>query len=184
MEKNEMRREILSIRNDVTAEKRKEISAVIHERLFVLEEYKNADTVFIYISFGSEVETEGIIRQCAIDGKKVAVPKTGKNGEMDFILIDEFEHFIKSNFGVLEPKTDKVILPDEKTLILAPGVVFSEDCYRIGYGKGYYDKYLVNKKYLSTIGLAFSFQMVKNIKNELHDMRLKKVLTEVNLWEA
>lgn len=167
MDKSEMRKKFLEIRDDEPPESRMEKSWLIRERLFTLDEYNNAQAIFVYESFGSEVETAQLIDRCVSDGKKVAVPKTKKNYEMDFIL-----------------KNGEIVLPDENTLILVPGIAFSEDCFRIGFGKAYYDIYLKNKNYLSAIGLAFSFQMAKNIDVQSHDVQLNKVLTEAVLWQA
>lgn len=166
MDKSEMRKYFLKIRNDEPPESRAHKSVQISNRLFDFDEYKKAQTVFVYESFGSEVETALIIERCKSDGKKVAVPKTKKHYEMDFVL-----------------GSGEIVLPDETTLILTPGIAFSEDCFRIGYGKAYYDKYLKDKKYLSAIGLAFSLQMVKHIDIKEHDIKLNKVLTEASLWE-
>lgn len=141
------------------------------------KEFKSAKTVGAYHAFGSEVRTDLIIEQARSLGKKVALPSVeGEN--LAFYELSSGKYLVKGRFGIMEPLPYNPV--DNIDLLVVPGVAFDRQGYRLGYGKGYYDRYLEkNKKIISfSIGLAYSFQLLNSITRGEHDMRLDAIATE------
>ena len=181
MNKAEIRKFILSKRNKLKDNKIKIWSEKIAENLMSSEIYMKAKSIFIYIGFGSEVNTISIINDALKCGKEVYVPKTDKkNKEMKAIRIHNLDNMIVDKWGVLVPRTvDKNKIGESFDLIIMPGVAFDTRGNRIGYGGGYYDKYICSyegdKK---LIALAYNLQIVKCIENEEHDIKVNYIITE------
>ncbi|MBR2875313.1 MAG: 5-formyltetrahydrofolate cyclo-ligase, partial [Clostridia bacterium] len=127
----------------------------IFDALFKLLEKIEYSTVFIYLSFGTEVDTKAIVDRLFKLGKTVCVPKI-VDGKMKSVKIDKSTELIINDYGIKEPILEEELLPD---LAIVPMVAFNEDCYRVGYGKGYYDKYFssINCDVLK-IGVAYEEQ--------------------------
>jgi len=185
MIKSELRREILSRRKSLTQEIRAEYSRIISQTLISLPEFIDAQTVHCYLSFGTEVETD-IIRQTALRSqKKVAVPlHENNNSSLKHYFISENQAFTIGQWGVPIPicKESELLSSTELALsktdiIIVPLVAFDRMKHRLGYGKGYYDRFLHNTDSLK-IGLGFSIQEVENIPFESHDEFLSVIITE------
>lgn len=186
MDKKIIRKEILNNRNKLNTNLIKEFSKEIQNNLINNDVYKNSNSIFIYISFGTEVETIDIIKNALNLGKEVYVPKTNKSTkEMDAIRINNFDNMTVDKWGILEPiSVDKNKIGENFDLIIMPGVAFDRDGNRIGYGGGYYDKYILNhSKESKRLALAYDFQIVKNIKNEEHDIKVNYIITEKEFIE-
>ena len=183
-----MRREVLARRNDLPEKERLEKSKKIQERVFELEEFNLANTVMVYINFGSEVETKELIEKCLELGKKVAVPVTDfDEHNLDLVLFEDFEELEENRVGILEPplETGREVNTKELDLIIVPGIVFDEKGNRIGFGKAYYDEFLHTlKKKVPLIGLAFKFQVVEEVPAEKHDVKMNKIVTEKKVISA
>lgn len=161
--KNELRKDYKKIRNDI--KNKVKLSFQISDNLFNSEIYNNAESVFCYSSFGSEVDTTDIILNSLARNKTVALPVCkDKNGNMDFYKINSFSDLIEGAYGILEPNTNicEKINSTEKTLITVPAVIFDKKGYRIGYGKGYYDRYLKNFNGIS-VGLCYNECIVDEV---------------------
>ncbi len=179
--KKELRREIRNLRAAYRKEEIHALSMRILERVRGLWEYQRADTLFIYMDARHEVETSELIRQAWADGKRVAVPKvSGRN--MRFFYIASLERDLKEGaFGILEPcaKDPADEATDSTgTLLVMPGVAFDESRHRIGYGGGFYDRFLKRHPDPATIALAFEFQVREEIPFEGFDMLPGKIVTE------
>lgn len=148
--KKELRQRALATRNAL--EKREEKSRQIAEHILESAAYQNTERIFTFVSMGSEVETEEIIRQAWQDGKAVAVPKTEKHREMHFYEIRSLAELSEGRFGVREPKGGVVCIPKEGDLLLVPGLLFDGKKNRLGYGGGYYDTYFAKHKEGKRIG--------------------------------
>ena len=174
--KQAIRKQILKERDSLTEKEIKEKSKLIEEKLFSLPEYKKAKTVSFFVSFGSEVYTHDMIKE-ALKEKEVCVPVV----QGDYILLSKINGFgdldKQGKYGILEPSSIIEIDKELVDLIIVPGVAFDKKGYRIGYGRGYYDK-LLKEFNGKTIGLAFSLQIVNKIPKEEHDIRVDKVITE------
>ena len=183
--KSEYRHKYLCIRDGLSEREIVEKSAAAGAHLLKTSEYVNCETLLIYKNFGSEAVTSGIIKDALDKGKIVALPRLTdkKNREMAFFRISSDEIFIVNSFGVSEPAFDpkKIVTCDHKTLIVAPGAAFSENGSRIGYGGGYYDRYLSLNKYHKCIGFCFAAQFIAYVPSDETDVKMDAVVTEEGL---
>lgn len=151
-------------------------SALIAEKLFIHPAYAGCRRLFSYVSFRREVDTYEIMRRALADGKMVAAPRvSGK--EMDFHEISCLEELKKGAYGIPEPAGGKLVCPAKGDLILLPGAAFDRRGRRIGYGGGYYDRYLEKYPEGCRIGLAYSFQVLTHLPAEEYDLPADEVLT-------
>lgn len=130
-----------------------EADSQLTQRFIQLSAFQEAQTLATYLSMGHEFSTASLIQAALQDGKRVCVPRTYPQGRMEFVEYDP-EILEKTRFGLLEPNEQgKVVDKSEIDLIHVPGVVFQSEGYRIGYGAGYYDRYLADYsgKTVSTI---------------------------------
>ncbi|MBM7701530.1 5-formyltetrahydrofolate cyclo-ligase [Bacillus iocasae] len=142
--------------------------------------WKEAKTIGVTISRGREVATNEIIKKAWDEGKHVVVPKCNpKENVMTFYEITSFSQLETVYFGLQEPIVQKTkkYFPNQIDLIIAPGIVFDQNGYRIGYGGGYYDRYLAEFNG-EVIALAFSLQVVEEVPYEEHDLPVKALVTE------
>ena len=139
-------------------------------------EFLEAKTVCVYISTNNEIDTSEIIEYCLKNGKKVAAPRVDGD-TMDFYYFDKPEDLAQGAFNIWEPVGEQRVT-DERSLVIIPGIAFDLSCNRIGYGKGYYDKYLSDHPKMKRIALAYDFQIVAKIKQEVHDIKPQIVVTE------
>lgn len=143
-----------------------------------LPEYQEADCIFAYMDCKNEVETKKVIEQCWKDKKTVAVPKVF--GEiMKYYAITSYDDLEEGYFGIREPKFEK--LPEiirEDGLMILPGVAFDEKRHRVGYGGGFYDRYLEQHPNMKKIAFAFEFQVFSEVPSETFDRQPEKIITE------
>lgn len=188
MTKEQIRIHHKKLRNMLSVEERKFYSQLIQEKLRMTIEYQNCSHLFAFVSFGTEVNTLDIIRQAFIDNKKVSVPKVEAHG-MEFYEIHSLEGLISSKFGVPEPSSSedtryKVMIhsietDQENRLMLLPGLAFDSTGNRIGYGAGYYDRYIskfpINHFY--KMAIAYDFQLMEQIAAEDYDIKADAIIT-------
>lgn len=184
-----IREALLEKRGQLSAEEVQYKSKSIFRELSSTEIYQRSSNVMLYISFRNEVHTGEIIDDLLSIGKKVfipiAVPSTRE------ILVSELRDPDKDlevgNYGVLEPKREAVRVSDPGILdlILVPGVAFDEKGYRIGYGAGYYDRFLPGiSPSVPTVGLAFELQMTERLPREKYDFAVQYIITEARFITA
>lgn len=181
--KEEIRKKTLSKRNQLSEKDRVMFSRIIFNKLLEFEEYKKADRIAVYYPVGSEVQTLDIIRDALINKKKVGLPRVINDNEIKFYQIMENSleevEFTKGKYGIME-NIDSTVELDPIDLLIIPGVAFDDECNRIGYGKGYYDRFLGKNDIGYIVGLAFENQMVKYIPiNEL-DQKVDCIITNKN----
>ena len=177
-EKRLLRKQMRAIRDGILDAERKRYSEAIVQKALTLVEEREAKTVFAYLSFGSEVQTHGLIEELLRQGVRVAVPRCNtQTHTMQAITMDGFEDLYKDAYGVLTPKNGKVLLPQEIDLVFVPALAFDEEGYRLGYGGGYYDRYLKAFQGISA-GLAFSACCVKELPRDCYDLPVSCILTE------
>lgn len=177
--KKEIRKSIIEKRNKIKNKDKTSMDKKIIESFKKEDSYKKARGIFIYIGFGSEINTKVIIEDALKKGKEVYVPKV-KGKEMLLIKIDSLENLVTSSYGILEPIGDNNNFDvDKLDLLVMPGVAFDNSGNRIGYGGGYYDRFLEkNKTNAEKIVLAYEFQILNSINNEKHDVKVDKIITE------
>ncbi len=177
--KEKLRKQIKEKRTEITKEENRKKSKKIKERLLGLKEYRDAKIVLFYVSYDGEVFTHDMIKE-ALDDKKVVVPISNKkNCSLSLSMLENWEDLEEGSYGILEPRKDciKEISIDEIDLIIVPGVAFDLNGNRLGHGKGYYDRLLEKTKAIS-IGLAFEFQIVKDIPTDGNDVPVDIIVTE------
>ncbi len=142
--KASLRQQYRAIRSSMSEEEKKLCSRRILARLTGLYQYRNADIIITYVSKNPEVDTWHLIQRAFSDGKKVAVPKCRSQGKMDFYLISSQDDLEVSTFGIFEPKVNQCERLDvfENCFCIVPGMAFDASGYRLGYGGGYYDRFL------------------------------------------
>jgi len=182
MKKKELRKEILEIRRAQSEDEKKRKSVQIWKRLKRLPEFKNADTVMFYISLPDEVDTERMIKESITAGKKVVVPVV--NREKGIIEPSELKDYEKElepgTFGILEPKPAyrRRVNTRDIDLVVVPGVAFDRCGNRLGFGAGFYDRFLKGLRGVPFVGLAFDFQLKNRLPSGLHDISMDIIITE------
>lgn len=185
--KKVMRTDVLKMRRLLKKEEVEEKSRVITNMLLSLKDVKVSSTVMCYMDFKNEVMTGAFIEYCINSGKKTAVPLVQCMSDVNCRNIiaceikDPENDLQKGSYGILEPKSDSIVKvePAEIDLVIVPGVVFDRQKYRIGFGAGYYDRFLkkVGKDCVK-IGIAFEFQMVERVPRLEHDIPMDIIVTE------
>ncbi len=180
--KDKIRREIILKRDLIPEDNRFLKDESIKHKLFSLPEFIKAKSVFIYVSFRSEVDTFSIIEHSLITGKKVIVPKVEKKERKLYLYEIESTKDLNSGYmGIYEPAPDesKRAGINDVDLIIVPGVSFDIYGNRIGYGGGYYDIILSDKKTNSpVIALSYEEQIVQEIPSEPHDIKVDIIITD------
>lgn len=171
-----IRKRIKAVRNAMDSDDRAKRSELICGRLSELPEYVNACNICAYVSKGNEVDTKLIIERAWADGKHVYVPKV-YGQDMEFIEITDYGELATGNFGILEPVSDD-FEEIKDGLMFMPGIAFDHSRSRIGFGGGYYDRYLAGHAGLVTVALAYEFQIVDKIDSEPTDIRPHIIVTE------
>ena len=138
--------------------------------------YQQSKTIYGYLPFNQEVDLSPLLLQALAEGKQVALPKcSGK--EMRFILVSDLTQIQHTAFGVPEPVADSPSPWDKTGLVIVPGLVFDRRGYRIGYGGGYYDRFLSLEPDHPTIGLCYDFQLMDRLEPEPHDIAVDTVFS-------
>lgn len=174
------RKQILSIMKDIDASEYARKSSLIVNNLFASQEYRTAETIGVTISRFPEVDTISLIETAWKAGKKIAVPKCNSSTrEMDFRIINSFDDLETVYMDLREPAIERTESVDKATIDLqiVPGVVYSDKGYRIGFGGGYYDRYLTDYPG-ERLSLAFEVQTAQDIPIEEHDIPVNKIITE------
>lgn len=172
--KADIRKRILKIRETQPIELQKEKSMWIQKKVIQNAEFVGADWIYLYMDYRGEVQTGWLLEEALKLGKKVALPRV-QNGEMDFYEVTSKAQVQAGYFGIPEPVTSKVV-EEGHGFMTVPGVVFSKNNYRIGYGKGFYDRYLSRYPEIYTCGLAYGCQMLESVPADSHDIQLKEVI--------
>ena len=172
--KKALRKQVLQELKFLSAEEKEVMDAWLTEQLLLHSFYKEAKTIATYRSFPHEFQTARLIEQAQKDGKTLLIPKTYPYGKMDFVLYEP-EKLERNSFGLLEPQGDFTILePSQIDLIHVPGLAFNPSGYRIGYGGGYYDRYLSNYSG-NSISTLYPCQ-IQNFQHEHYDIPVEEVL--------
>lgn len=177
-EKQEIRTEVKRRRADADSSFLHEASRAILDAFIQLPAYMEAQILLAYVDAKREVETRSLMEQAWKDGKKVAAPRVDGAGIMHYYYINSLEELCPGSFGIMEPEESCPLCETEEGLMLMPGVAFDESCHRVGYGGGYYDRYLEKHPGLVHIALAFEFQVFPEVPFEAHDILPEMIVTE------
>ena len=175
MDKKELRKKIREQKRAMTEEQIVSASGRLGELFLNCDQYKAAKTIYGYLPYNQEVRTVPMLEQAMRDGKRVAVPKC-YGDEMRFIYMDDLSKFEKGYAGIPEPIADEPVADDKTALVLMPGMAFTKDGKRMGYGGGFYDKFLASEPNHPTVALCYDFQMVEDLPTEDYDIPVDCVL--------
>lgn len=173
--KQELRKSIRTRKRAMTEEEIVEKSKLLAEKFLSSTAYQNAKTIYGYLPYNQEVRTVPMLEQALRDGKKVAVPKC-YGDEMKFLYLDDLALVEKGYAGIPEPIADEPVADDETALVLMPGLAFDPQGHRIGYGGGFYDKFLSREPNHPTLALCYDFQMLPKLETEEHDIPVDYVI--------
>ncbi|MEM2909421.1 MAG: 5-formyltetrahydrofolate cyclo-ligase [Candidatus Bilamarchaeaceae archaeon] len=171
--KSDIRKRMLKRRDALSEDERIELSSRIADLLFKQPVIIRARTIAFYLPKGSEVRTEEMIERAVKEDKEVLVPVT--NDEITMVRFLGFDKLQNGRFGILEPV--EKIKGNEPDVVIVPGVAFGLCMHRIGYGKGYYDKYLKTTK-AYRIGICYDFQVIEKLPNHTHDEPMDLIITD------
>lgn len=179
--KNSLRRKYRQLRNEIPLHLRQSAESVVTQRVTALKAFGECDTLFAFISTKSEVSTDGIISAAFELNKQVAVPLVLNIEKMCFIYISSLSDLKEGNFGIREPKynIEKLAVPTEHSLMLVPGLAFDKSLNRLGYGGGFYDRYMSENSAPLKVGIGFSVQYSEEaLPRDEYDLPLDILITE------
>lgn len=184
--KSEIRKRMLGIRNNLSIDEIAEYSTRITGILMKQEIFISSGLIMFYVNTGSEVVTRELIKKAVYLRKRAAIPMVehgagGKKTMAACEITNIEEETEMGSYGILEPKKSMVkkVLPGDIDMIIVPGVAFDAKGYRIGYGGGYYDRFLKNvRKDCMKAGIAYEFQVVDELPKEDHDIPLDMIITQ------
>ncbi|WP_179124135.1 5-formyltetrahydrofolate cyclo-ligase [Marinococcus halophilus] len=183
MNKHRLRQQINSSYQALSGSERLKAEKKIYEYLFQWDGWKQADTIAVTVSLKNEINTGPIIETGWQQGKRICVPKIDPEQRgMEFYEIQNFGELERSIGQIYEPKKSVCALvpPEQLDLILVPGLVFNKEGYRIGFGGGYYDRFL-NRADFSTAALIHTFQLQEHIPVEAHDVPVQTLISSDGL---
>jgi 5-formyltetrahydrofolate cyclo-ligase len=179
--KSEIRKNILYKRNSLSEYEIINNSKIISDRIILTKEYKNSKSIGAYYPTGSEVKTFDIIKHSIERKKEVGLPRVIDSTKIEFfkIMEDSFEKikFTKGKYGIFENSTSTINM-EKMDLLIIPGIAFDLQGNRLGYGKGYYDRFLSLRKVKYIIALAYETQVINEIPNNENDIPVDIIITE------
>lgn len=176
--KKALRKEILAKRRNLSEAYQKQAAKEIYEKLRALAVYKEATVLCLYVPIQNEVDLFQYIPEFRADGKKIYLPRVNGN-TMDFYAYNEQTALVEGAYHILEPDSMAQLEPEKfggSCLIVMPGAVFTKSCDRIGYGGGYYDRYLAVHPECHTVAVGYAVQIVDSIKTEETDIKPEQIL--------
>lgn len=174
MDKTALRKEIAAQKRRLTQEQIDSASAQLTAQLLAHPLYRAARAVYGYLSYNQEVRTLPLLRRAQLDGKRIAVPKVFGE-EMRFLWLDDLSRIAKGYCGIPEPVDDGPVADDPTALVLMPGLTFDPQGHRLGYGGGFYDRFLAAEPH-PTIALCYEFQLFPLLETQPHDIPVDAVL--------
>ncbi len=187
--KNEIRKKVLGERKSMPLPEVSEKSDKILEYILESDFYKNAEVIMAYIDFRNEVMTEKLIKKATSEGKRVVIPiSIVETRQLVLSEIIDYDNELEPGaYGILEPKKEYIreVDPQLVDLVLVPGVAFDRRGFRIGYGAGYYDRFLERvRPETKKVALAFDLQMVEHAHEDEHDFPVQYIVTESGVIEC
>ena len=175
MNKQELRKAIRTRKRAMTEEEIERRSRSLCQKFLESDAYRACRTLYGYLPYNQEVRTVPILAQALADGKQVAVPKV-YGDDMKFIVLADLTQVSRGYAGIPEPIADEPVAEDETALVLMPGLAFDPQGHRIGYGGGFYDKFLSREPNHPTLALCYELQMVEHLETEEFDIPVDTVI--------
>lgn len=178
--KKKTRDDLKKIRKSIPESVKREEGHKVYEKLCALDEFQKEKLIYCFVSFGEEIDTLEFIEHCLYVAKKVAVPRVEGN-KMEFYSISSIKELSPSNMGIPEPEGYSLHKVDhEKGIMIMPGLGFDRQMHRIGYGGGYFDKYIAGFADINDVfkvGVAFDEQIADHIESDSHDISPDMIIT-------
>ena len=175
MNKQQLRQAIRQRKRAMTQEEIEDRSRSLCEKFLNSDNYRRCTCLYGYLPYNQEVRTWPILHQALADGKQVAVPKV-YGDEMKFIYLTDLTQVAAGYAGIPEPIADGPVAEQQDALVLMPGLAFDPQGHRIGYGGGFYDKFLSREPKHPTVALCYEFQMVDHLETEQFDIPVDTVI--------
>lgn len=179
--KDSLRKEFLQIRESMKKAQITNLNVKLYNNLKQIIDFKNIKRISTYMATDNEVQTDLLIKDAFEQDITIIIPVLKPNHQLCFTEINQFTTFYHNKLGILEPTKNCINYTSgiNVDLVIVPGIVWNHSGHRIGYGFGYYDKYinLLNKN-INTVGLSYEFQIFDNIPIEKYDMPVNKLVTE------
>lgn len=176
MDKKALRAEIRAKKQALTEAQIEAASADLCRQMAEHPAYREAASLYGYLSYNQEVRTRAILEQAQRDGKRVAVPKV-IGDDMVFLWLDDLDDVSLGYKGIPEPTRNEPVADDDHALVLMPGLAFDPEGRRCGYGGGFYDRYLEKHPEHKLLALCFDFQMYDHLDTDPHDIPVDVVLS-------
>lgn len=176
-EKRVLREKMLNTRNSSSIEAIERMSENIQSSVMNMNEFMNAKTVAAYYPLGSEVSTLRILSTVLSLRKHLALPRVEDSDSIMFAAVNDLDKDLETGKYKIKEPNNRCQKIDEIDLVLVPGIAWDEHGHRLGYGKGYYDRYLASIT-AASVGLAYDFQVLENIPHEKNDFRVNLIVTE------
>lgn len=178
--KKNLRREMKTLRKNIPPIKKAEYERNMRENFFASDIYKNAEMILTFISFGDEPDTSEILKRAWQDKKITAVPKCMPESRMSFYIINDMNDCTEGAYGIPEPseKCPEADLSGINIICLVPGLAFDRKGGRLGYGGGYYDRFLSSHPNIQTFGYCMEMFITEEVPMEDTDIRLRGLITD------
>ena len=176
-QKTLLRKQIIEKRREISLSQKQLWDSKIFKNFLDFTDVNNTLQFAVYNSLSGEVDTKSIINYLIENGKKVYLPKTFQDGKMEFYFVDKSTKLTKSEFGTFEPAGDTERFEGENAVCIVPGLCFTKDGKRLGYGAGYYDRFLENKNLLK-IAFAYSCFILQDVPCSQHDIKIDYIINE------
>ena len=179
--KEKARQGALCVRDGMTGKEIRDYSSIICEKIKVLDEFIKAKTIMAYYTTKSEVDISELFKVCEDMGKRICLPVVLAKGQMEAAIYDKNSKLLADRYGILYPHGSEKVLKSDIDLVIVPMVAFDEKLNRIGYGGGYYDRFLSGID-VYKLGVAFSCQQVPDTNRDINDIKMDKIVTERNIF--
>ena len=182
MNKQELRRQLLALRNSLSPVQVEESSAAVCRQLLASSCYAKARVLMGYLAFGRELSLDALLLRALEEGKRVCVPRITSATEMEAAELTDLAELVPDRYGIRSvPCPARLVLPEELDLVLVPGVAFGRDGSRLGMGAGYYDRFLLRAPQAVQVGVAYAGLLQAQLPMEEHDVSLSYIVTEDGL---
>lgn len=176
-DKNTIRKQMKALQRALSDKERRLTGQAVEKQLFLMPEFQKCCIFFTYLSYRTEIPTHELINSAIAAGKTVAAPKVTGDGTMVFYQIDSLQSCVPGAFGIPEPQGGRVLTPEmADSFLLLPGLAFTRTGKRLGYGGGYYDRYLNAYSEAFRAAPAYPFSVLEDIPTAEHDMRADAVI--------
>lgn len=179
--KANLRKQLMFARKTIV--KRADKNSEIFKNLTDMPEYKNAKQILMYMALDNEVNIDSLVDYSIMNGKSVAVPYCiNADGSMEFYYINNTENLISGSFGIREPDISvcKKVTDFSDSIVIVPAIAFDTNGYRLGYGKGYYDRFLKNYSFIS-VGLCYNSLIQKSLPINEYDQKVDYIVTDTRI---